>query len=121
MTIKLLYVDDEPINLQLLQISIKKHFDVVIANSGKEGLEILDEMQDIPIVVSDMKMPQMDGLEFISKAKEKYPSIQYYILTGYDTTKEISEALRDGLIIKKFKKPFNAKALMGELLQNYQE
>ena len=62
---------------------------------------------DICVVVSDMKMPGMNGIEFIKEAKEKYPRICYFILTGFEITKEITRALDDKLINNYFKKPFN--------------
>jgi YesN/AraC family two-component response regulator len=58
-----------------------------------------------------MKMPGMNGVEFIRKAKQEYPYISYYILTGFDITEEIAEALREGLINKYFRKPFNIREI----------
>jgi len=52
-------------------------------------------------------MPIMTGIEFIKKAKEKYSTIKFYILTGYDITDEIRVALESKLILKYFRKPFN--------------
>lgn len=104
---KLLYVDDEPINLQLFQINFQKKFNVLTADSAIEGLEVLNNNTDISIVISDMKMPLMNGLEFIKLAKERFPEILYFILTGYGLTNEMSEAISSGMIIKYFSKPFN--------------
>jgi YesN/AraC family two-component response regulator len=67
----------------------------------------LEEHLNIEIVISDMKMPIMTGVEFIKKAKYKYPNIKFYILSGYDITDEIQEALDSKLILKYFRKPFN--------------
>ena len=89
-----LYVDDEPINLELFEINLSKHYIVKTALSGPEGLKVLKGINDIKIVVSDMRMPQMTGLEFIDLAKALKPEIDYYILTGFDITPEIYEALR---------------------------
>lgn len=58
-----------------------------------------------------MKMPGMNGIEFIQKAKKLYSDIHYYILTSYDITPEIENALRTGLIDKYFQKPFNMKGI----------
>ncbi len=104
---KILYVDDEFLNLQLFEINLRTKYHVLTAESATKGLEILDNNKDIVVVISDMKMPIMNGLEFIAIAKEKYPSISYYILTGYDITDEIQEALNKGLILKYFRKPFD--------------
>jgi two-component system, response regulator, stage 0 sporulation protein F len=108
---KILYVDDEPINLQLFELNFEEKYHVFIADDGFRGLEILDKEPDILVIISDMKMPEMNGIEFIKKAKEKYPDKKFYILTGYEITLEIQEALKSGLILKYFSKPFNIKEM----------
>ena len=75
---KILYVDDEQLNLTLFDINFKKKYNVTTAISGKQALEYLENNADTDIVISDMKMPQMTGIEFISIAKEKYPNINFY-------------------------------------------
>ena len=71
--VKILYVDDEIINLQLFEINFSKNYNVIIADNGFSGLEILENNPDISVVISDMKMPNMNGLEFIKKAKSSNP------------------------------------------------
>ncbi len=105
---KILYVDDEPLNLQLFKINFSSKYEVYTAQDGFLGLTVLDENQDINVVISDMKMPNMNGLEFIKKAKEKFPRKKFYILTGFEITSEIQNALQSGLILKYFSKPFDA-------------
>lgn len=114
---KILYVDDEPINLVLFEINFKKRYDIFIANDGFQGLELLEKELDISIIISDMKMPKMNGIEFIRNAKERYPEKKYYILTGYEITKEIQEAINEGIIMKYFSKPFNIKEI-DETIEN---
>ncbi len=109
MKTKILYVDDEPINLRLFEINFSKNYDVFVASNGFQGLELLDKELDVLVIISDMKMPEMNGIEFIKNAKQRYPDRKYYILTGYEITTEIQEALNTGLILKYFCKPFNIK------------
>ena len=109
--IQLLYVDDEPINLKIFELTFSSKFKVKTALSGFEGMTILENNPEIKVVVSDMRMPKMDGLEFIRKSKELYPNIIFFILTGYEITDEISDALDNNLINKYFKKPFNIKEI----------
>jgi len=109
--VKILYVDDEIINLQLFQMIFEDKYNVLIVNSGEEGLKVLDKNQDISVVISDMKMPDMNGLEFINVAKSKFPEIDYYILTGFHITEEIDQALKQNMIKQYFSKPFNAKEI----------
>jgi CheY-like chemotaxis protein len=110
--LKLLYVDDEPINLYIFEVNFRKRFNVITASSGFEGLEKLRDNPDTPIVVSDMSMPGMNGIEFISMAKNMFPGISFYILTGYDITDEIQEALTNRLINKYFRKPLNQEEIL---------
>jgi len=105
--IKIIYVDDEEMNLMLFKLNFNKKYEVITAESGITALNLLEEHLDTEIVISDMKMPIMTGLEFIQKAKAKYPNIKFYILTGYDITNEIHEALYSKLVVKYFRKPFD--------------
>jgi len=114
---KLLYVDDEQINLKLFEINFKNKYTVLSASNGLKGLDFLDEHQDIRVVISDMRMPFMDGLEFIKKAREKYPNKKFFILTGFDITEDIQEALETNLIIKYFRKPFNLNEIDDTIME----
>ncbi|PKP08553.1 MAG: response regulator [Bacteroidetes bacterium HGW-Bacteroidetes-4] len=113
--VTLLYVDDEPINLTLFEINFRRKYKVITAGSGAEGLQKLEGNRDIIVVISDMKMPGMNGIEFIKKAKEHYRHIAYFILTAFDINKEIKEALDQQLINRYFNKPFNIKEIDGAI------
>jgi len=81
--------------------------DDINAQKEAEIALIKSEQKDpkIDIVISDMKMPSMSGLEFIREAKISYPDKKYFILTGYSINDEIQEALDSNLIIQYFMKP----------------
>jgi len=108
----ILYVDDEPINLRLFAINLKRSFNVITAESPFDGLNFLENHPEICVVVSDMRMPGMNGIEFIKKARENRPDINYYILTGFDITKEIAEALKSKLILEYFSKPLKVNDII---------
>lgn len=114
--ISILYVDDEPINLKIFELSFKNRFQIHTAPSGFEGMEVLKNNSDISVVVSDMRMPKMDGLEFIALAKMEFPNIIFFILTGYDITEQIADALNNRLINKYFRKPFNFKEIESSIV-----
>lgn len=114
---KVLYVDDEKINLLIFERIIGRSYSVVTADSGERGLELLDQEPDIERVVSDMRMPEMSGLDFIRIAKEQYHDKKYFILTGYAINDEIQEALDTGLIQQYFTKPANFNAITKALQQ----
>ncbi len=111
MAVPILYVDDEPINLMLFRQWFSSKYDVLTAESGIQGLEILQQKPGVKVIISDMRMPGMNGLEFIRKARESYPLVVFYILTGFDITREIQESLENGLISGYFQKPFNMKEI----------
>ena len=98
---------DEIINLQLFEINFSNKCEVLTAESGEEALGILDINPKSMIIISDMKMPNTNGLEFIKKAKRKYPNKKHFILTGFEITTEIQDALNSKLLLKHFSKPFN--------------
>ena len=112
MKAKILYVDDEEINLFLFESSLSDNFHIFTANSPNLGLKILEEHQDIQLVISDMRMPIMNGIEFIKKAQNIPPSKCYFILSGFQENQEISQALESGLIQKYLNKPFNRQELI---------
>ncbi len=105
--INILYVDDEPINLKLFQLRFGKKFNIITANNGSEALQHLSNAENINVVISDFCMPQMSGLELISKAKSQFPNIGYYLLTASYQSDDIDDAVKSGLIANYFRKPFN--------------
>jgi len=105
--LKLLYVDDEEMNLLLFEKIFEKKYNIITAESGMLALELLLSHPDTVVVISDMKMPTMTGIQFIQKAKNKFPNINFFILTGYDINDEIQEALESNMILNYFRKPFN--------------
>ena len=107
----LLYVDDEPINLRIFALNFGKNYKIITAESGFEGLKVLQSTPEIKIAISDMRMPGMNGIEFIKLAKQEFPDIIFYILTGYEITEEIADALNEKLIHKYFRKPFNVREI----------
>lgn len=111
-TLKVLYVDDEPINTTLFKINFKKHFKVILSLSGQEALEKLETENDIDVVVSDFRMPGLNGVEFIRKANKTFGQRPSVILTGFDTNKDIEEAMKDGEVNALLHKPMNKEELI---------
>lgn len=111
---KVLYVDDEEINLLILTRQLQKKFKVYTAESGEEGLKILKSNTDLEFIISDLKMPQMSGLEFIKRANELFHNKRYFLLTGSTMSDEVKKAIESGLIEKCWVKPVNF-----ENIENY--
>lgn len=107
-----LFVDDEEINLFIFEKSFEKDFSVITASSGSEGLEKLkNHSSEIKVVISDMRMPEMDGLQFVETARSQYGEISYFILTGYSFNEDLEAALEGKLIDQIFKKPFDYESI----------
>jgi len=118
---KILYVDDEAINLQMFKILFKKSYTVITAEDGLIALNLLETNHDIAAVISDMKMPYMTGIEFITIAKQKYAHLKYFILSGFDLTEEVKQALDSGLILQYFNKPFEINEIQKALTKSLTE
>lgn len=106
--ISVLYVDDEKDNLFVFQANFQRKFKIITADSPEAALEELDTIAQKPVVViSDMRMPKMNGVQFIKAAKSKHSEIAYFIMTGFGFNPEIEEAIAENLIDQYFTKPFN--------------
>ncbi|GAF03939.1 response regulator [Saccharicrinis fermentans] len=110
-----LYVDDEPINLKLFNIMFRGVYKIVTAESGAEALRILDGESEVSVVITDMKMPSMNGLEFVSAARKIRADIPYFLLSGYGLTPEIEKALKLEWIDGYFQKPLKKSKIEEEL------
>ena len=107
---KVLCVDDEPSILRSLQWLLKKEFDVTIAASGQEALELL-RSNDFDVIISDQRMPGMMGSEFLREARKISPRSMRILLTGYSDLQAILRSVNDGEVFRFVNKPWNIKEL----------
>jgi len=112
---ELLLIDDEQMNLNLFKRRFAQSIPVVTASSGKEALKVLDENPNISIVITDMKMPDMNGIELLQILMEKKPAIKRYLITGLNETEEIKQIAANGLVEKYFFKPIDFQKIKEEL------
>lgn len=111
----ILYVDDEEVNLFIFQRMFESRFNVLTANGAEAAFAKLNATPDsIDAVISDMRMPGMDGLTFIRTARETFRNIGYYLLTAYNNNPEIEKAIEDKVIRKAFTKPLDIPTITGE-------
>lgn len=101
----IIYVDDEPINLELFKINFKNDYQVFTALSAAEGLKIIEE-QNIMVVISDLRMPEMNGLEFIEYIKGRWPHKVCMLLTAYIESDVMLKAINQELIFRYITKPW---------------
>lgn len=111
-TIKLLCVDDERNVLRALErIFMDDDYEILTAISGEDGLAVLADNSDVQVVVSDFRMPGMNGVEFLRQVCEKYPETVRIVLSGYADTGAVVAAINEGQIYKFVSKPWSDEEL----------
>ena len=108
----ILIVDDEENNLQLLKRTFRGSYNILTAHNGLEALEVVKQFGDkISLIVSDQKMPVMEGTEFLKKVRETNPQIIKILLTGHVDTDIIVAAINDCDLFQYILKPFEPEEL----------
>jgi len=103
----LLFVDDEPGILSSLRRLFRPHgYRIFIAEGGAAGLEILAQEQ-IDLVISDMRMPEMDGAAFLKEVRSRWPKVMRILLTGYADITSTVAAINQGEIYRYISKPWD--------------
>jgi response regulator RpfG family c-di-GMP phosphodiesterase len=115
MTEKILFVDDEINVLESIARQLRKRFEVQIANGGQEALQILKDEGPFSVIVSDMRMPGMDGVQLLSTVKDLYPDTVRMMLTGNADQGTAIEAVNKGQIFKFLNKPCSTAVLVPSL------
>jgi DNA-binding NtrC family response regulator len=107
-----LVVDDEPDVLALVEAALGPvNCRVLTASSGREGLERLAEREDVELVISDMRMPEMDGIDFLKAAREQAPQTTRILFTGWPQLEVALPALEKGIISRLVSKPWQPAKL----------
>lgn len=114
---KILVVDDELDNLDLLYRTFHREYKVLRAQSGLEALEILETSEEVAVIISDQRMPKMSGTEFLSLTAKQYPDTIRILLTGFTDVEDLVEAINSGKVFKYLTKPWNAEELKGLVKQ----
>ncbi len=108
---KMLVVDDEPDNLDLLYRTFRRDFNVLRAESGHQALAILAEHGEVAVIISDQRMPEMKGTEFLSKTVPEFPDTVRIILTGFTDVEDLVDAINAGQVYRYITKPWNPDEL----------
>lgn len=119
---KMLVVDDEPDNLDLLYRTFRRDFNVLRAESGVMALEILATEGEVAVIISDQRMPEMKGTEFLSKTVPQFPDTMRIILTGFTDVEDLVEAINSGQVYKYITKPWDPnelKAVVQRAVETY--
>lgn len=111
-TAKVLFVDDEPAILSALRRLMRPMgYEVLLAESGAAGLELLAR-EPVDLVVSDMRMPGMDGAQFLEQVRQRWPAVQRMLLTGYADIGSTIAAINRGEIHRYIAKPWDDQELL---------
>ena len=94
---KVLLVDDEVEFVETFSERLKmRNLEILSAFSGKEALQILESNQDTEVVILDVKMPEMDGIETLAEIKKRYPLAEVIMLSGHADVESAIEGMRQG-------------------------
>lgn len=106
----ILYVDDEEDNLTVFNSAFRRDYEVHLALSGQEGFEILKK-HGIQLIITDQRMPEMTGIQFLEKIIPDYPDCIRMILTGFSDIEAIIQAINTGRVYRYITKPWNKEDL----------
>ncbi|MFZ2269884.1 MAG: response regulator [Azonexus sp.] len=116
----LLMVDDEVSILSSLKRLFRRDgYRLLTAGSGAEGLAVLAD-NVVDIVISDQRMPNMTGVEFLRQVKQRYPETVRIVLSGYTELNSITDAINEGAIFKFLTKPWDDEQLRADIQEAFQ-
>jgi len=108
----ILIVDDEEDNLQLLNRTLRREYNVITALDGAEALKILEkEGNNISLILSDQRMPNMSGTDFLAKTVNKYPNVIRMLLTGYSDIDAMIDGVNKCGLFQYLTKPYDPEEL----------
>jgi len=108
--ISVLYVDDEMNNLVSFKAVFRIKYNVLTAISGEEAVKVLKN-KPVNIIITDQRMPQMTGVEFLESILDEFPDPVRILLTGYADMKAVIDAVNKGKIFHYLSKPWNEEEL----------
>jgi serine phosphatase RsbU (regulator of sigma subunit)/FixJ family two-component response regulator len=121
--LKLMVVDDEADNLDLLYRTFRRDFQVFKASDARGALEILDQAGEMAVIITDQRMPEMNGTEFLSLTVERFPDTIRILLTGFTDVEDLVDAINSGQVFKYITKPWKPdrlKAIVEQAADTYQ-
>jgi response regulator RpfG family c-di-GMP phosphodiesterase len=118
--ITILYVDDEENNLFSFKATFRIKYKVLVAISGEEALKIL-EAKKVHVIITDQRMPEMTGVDFLEKVLEKFPDPMRILLTGYADMNAVVDAVNKGKIFHYLAKPWNEEELDMTITRAYEK
>lgn len=117
--IRVLYVDDEVHNLHSFKAAFRRDFEVFTAESAEQGRQVLSK-EDIKIIITDQRMPQTTGVEFLESIIPNFPDPIRILLTGYTDIQAVIDAINKGKIYHYITKPWDEEQLRNIINNAYE-
>jgi len=108
----ILYIDDEEINLRLFKATFRREYEILTADTAQEGMELLSGHK-VDLVITDQRMPEVTGVEFLKMVQEEYPDIPpgRLIISGYSDPDDIELAFKEYQLFRFIAKPWKEDEL----------
>ena len=116
---RVLYLDDDQSNLDSFKANFRDIFEVHTSDQPIMAYNMIDELE-IQVVVADLNMPSMNGVEFFESIAADYPYVQRILLTGYSELVPVVEAINKGKVFRISTKPFNIKEIKEMVHEAYE-
>ncbi len=117
MSQKVLIVDDEEGIRESLKLILSDHYDIILTDSGEQALRVLEGDPAIALVLMDIKMPKINGLDVLKAMKAKHPNLNVIMVTGYKAVETAGEAARLGAV-GYIVKPFKSNEILDTVKRN---
>lgn len=117
--IKVLYVDDEVNNLQAFKATFRRDYQIFLAESAEEGRQLLKE-QEVDVIITDQRMPEETGVDFLESIIPLYPFPIRILLTGYSDIQAVIDAINKGKVYHYLTKPWEEEYLRNVVKNAYE-
>ena len=114
----LLVDDEENILAAMRRVLRREGYRILTAGGGQEGLELL-ATNPVDVIISDQRMPNMSGVEFLRQAKATYPETVRIVLSGYTELQSITDAINEGAIYKFLTKPWEDELIRANIAEAF--
>ena len=105
--IKILFVDDDLTSIEYFKTSFSDKYNILIAQSGEEGLDILQKHENIVLILTDHRMPQMTGISFLTKSMKSSPDSMRILIRGHSENELVIRAINEGHVFYFIVKPWS--------------
>ena len=115
--IRLLIVDDEVLNRELLRRVLKREYDIEEAEDATQAVQVLERCgDDIHVILCDQLMPGRSGTQLAAEVRDRWPDIKFLLLTGYDEDPDVKSAHDVGLVRDVLAKPWRGSVLKARIM-----